>query len=831
MGNTIKIKRRPFGQGAAVPSLVAGELAYSEADGHLYYGLFNGSNTDAISIGGSGYIIDKIGSIAPASHAITTHTANNWKLFYSDDTGMVKELALATSGQVLKSNGANAVPSFQADNDTTYSKATDTTLGLFKIFDANVQTENANSVTNTSGKTYGIQFDSNDKLVVNVPWTDTNTVYTHPTHTAYSIASGNGKVLSAIEVNNLGHVTGVFSKTLVENDIPTLSQSKISGLTTDLSSKLDKSGGTMTGYLTLSGIPTNANHAATKGYVDTVKQGLDIKDSVRVATTENLSNVSFSDTTETLSSTVNAALTIDGITLASGDRFLVKNAPSSSLYFGIFKVTAAGNGSTPWQSERAIDATQDKLSAGSFTFVTEGNTNGDTGWVLIDNDPINVYQDQVWSQFSAAGQIYDGSGLLKVGNIIHVGQGDGISVLTDSIAVNNTVVRTTGVQTITGEKDFENNLKIKPIYNSNGVGWFPAFNVEPSGSSQKMVYMTKADLVTALSFETPELGNSFVSTTGNQIVSGVKRFLSYNSFEAGHIATTVINGQYQPIGNINLLNSTINYISYNASGVSSPPINSASFASGTKLVFKPSPLATLPPVSVGLSSNALWHVVPASTWNYEWYAGATKIATLYGNGTFNATNISGTNFYLGGSQITASASEINLLASASDKDILIGSGSDFVKENFITALSGAIISQSGLSVTNTSSNLIINHNLSTAVSTSNPSGYAIDNVYLDNYGHITGVRSINLDERYLTSANLNSQITFTSGINSSYSGTTLTVFHNSGQLSETSYGVSGIKTITLDKYGHISGITTANYVEVQNLCSAISGCTIDGGEY
>ena len=32
--------------------------------------------------------------------------------------------------------------------------------------------------------------------------------------------------------------------------------------------KLDTSGGTMTGFLTLSGAPTNANHAATKSYVD-----------------------------------------------------------------------------------------------------------------------------------------------------------------------------------------------------------------------------------------------------------------------------------------------------------------------------------------------------------------------------------------------------------------------------------------------------------------------------------------------------------------------------------------------------------------------------------
>lgn len=39
-----------------------------------------------------------------------------WRLFYSDGSGDVKELALGSSGQVLKSNGASAAPSFQADN-------------------------------------------------------------------------------------------------------------------------------------------------------------------------------------------------------------------------------------------------------------------------------------------------------------------------------------------------------------------------------------------------------------------------------------------------------------------------------------------------------------------------------------------------------------------------------------------------------------------------------------------------------------------------------------------------------------------------------------------
>lgn len=63
--------------------------------------------------------------------------------------------------------------------------------------------------------------------------------YTHPSATATTISAATGKVLSAITVNNLGHVTSVAAKTLAAADIPTLSISKISGLQDELDSKLE----------------------------------------------------------------------------------------------------------------------------------------------------------------------------------------------------------------------------------------------------------------------------------------------------------------------------------------------------------------------------------------------------------------------------------------------------------------------------------------------------------------------------------------------------------------------------------------------------------------
>lgn len=163
--------------------------------------------------------------------------------------------------------------------------------------------------------------------------------------------------------------------------------------------------------------PTSSTQAANKSYVDGLVNGLDVKASVRVATTANI--------------TLSGTQTIDGVLVAVGNRVLVKDQTTASAN-GIYVVASGA-----WT--RATDAdTSAEVTAGMFTFVAEGTTNADSGWVLTTNDTITLGTTSLaFSQFSGAGQITAGDGLTKSGNTINAVAGTGITVAADSISTND----------------------------------------------------------------------------------------------------------------------------------------------------------------------------------------------------------------------------------------------------------------------------------------------------------------------------------------------------------------------------------------------------------
>lgn len=135
--------------------------------------------------------------------------------------------------------------------------------------------------------------------------------------------------------------------------------------------------------------PSSAQDAATKAYVDSLSQGLDVKPSVRAATT----------VAGTLASSFENGDTIDGVVLATSDRILIKNqaAPAEN---GIYIVQASG------APTRASDMDAWTEVPGAFVFVEEGTANADTGWVSTGNAGGTINSTSMpWVQFSTAGTI------------------------------------------------------------------------------------------------------------------------------------------------------------------------------------------------------------------------------------------------------------------------------------------------------------------------------------------------------------------------------------------------------------------------------------------
>jgi len=175
--------------------------------------------------------------------------------------------------------------------------------------------------------------------------------------------------------------------------------------------------------------PTQASHVATKSYVDSLSAGLDPKESVRLASTANITGTA---NNSLLTFTVTApSLTIDGSNVELGNRILLKNQVNQTEN-GIYVVSGLNGSSVVFT--RSSDFNNDpigEISPGAFFFSEQGTANSNTGWVvnaLYDLsgqkvDPSNVVFGStkiIFSQFTGAGSIVGGAGVNISGSTVAV---------------------------------------------------------------------------------------------------------------------------------------------------------------------------------------------------------------------------------------------------------------------------------------------------------------------------------------------------------------------------------------------------------------------------
>lgn len=419
MANTIRIKRRAAGGAAGAPTTLANaELAFNEQDNTLYYGTgtggAGGSATSVIAIAGSGAFQAKDADLT----ALAALSGTGLAVRTATDTWATRSVVQPAAGiSVTNGDGVAGNVTLALANDLSALEALAST-GLAARTGSDTWAQR--SVAGTSGR---ITVTNGDGVSGN-PTVDL---------TALTVGGSGVGTFTKLTVDTYGRVTSTA----------TASRSDLSAPTADVSNGGFK--------LTNLADPVSAQDAATKAYVDAARSGLDVKASVRAATTANI--------------TLSGTQTIDGVVLIAGDRVLVKDQ-SSAATNGIYTVAAGA-----WV--RATDADSDaEVTAGMFTFVAEGTTNADSGWVLTTNDAITLGTTALaFAQFSGAGQVTAGNGLTKTGSTIDaVGTSNRISVSADAIDIASTYVGQSSITTLgtIGTGTWQGSI-VGPTYGGTGV--------------------------------------------------------------------------------------------------------------------------------------------------------------------------------------------------------------------------------------------------------------------------------------------------------------------------------------------------------------------------
>jgi len=435
MAQTIKIKRST--STSAPGSLGAGELAYSSDSNKLFIG--HPSSSAVTAIGGALYV-------EMLDHSAGTLTASSAVLV--DANSKIDQLK---SGNMVFTGSSNTISTSSGNLTIAPTSNLVVTHGGTVDFSgqANTLTMPDNNAAALDIKEAGNSYlkfvttNSSEKVVVGKDM-DTGTVNVASGNflvgtDKFTVASGDGDTVVKGTMNvqdavDLDSTLNVDGNTTLNGNV-TLGNAgsdtvTVTGTATFTPSADFDGGFTVAGSQTVDmganritnvGTPTASTDATTKAYVDSVKQALDIKDSVKLASTANI-NATYNNGAGTLTYDATGVQAVDGVNLAANDRVLVKNQ-STQTQNGVYKVTTAPAVGVAGVLTRAVDAdSAAEVTGGLFVFVEAGSSNADNAYVLtsVTGTATLGTDNLVFTQFSGAGQIDAGNALTKTGNTIAV---------------------------------------------------------------------------------------------------------------------------------------------------------------------------------------------------------------------------------------------------------------------------------------------------------------------------------------------------------------------------------------------------------------------------
>ena len=398
MPDVIRIKRRASpGANGAPTSLANAELAYNENDHILYVGEGTGGGGGSASIvvpvGGYGHFAPKESPAltgTPTAPTVTPGTDNSTKLA---TTGFVQSAISAVSSGVT-----------------------------------NITVQDGLSGGGTGAVTIGV---SNNGLAnAKLAQMPANTLKVN--NTGSPATPIDGTVAQVMTMLNAASLSTRLDQFAAPNVAVAWNSQRITGLAD----------------------PSSGQDAATKSYVDATVQGLDPKETARLATAAALPANTYSNGTAgvgaTLTATSNGALSVDGVAVAAGDIVLVKNEASASRN-GLYLVSVTGSGAQAYVLTRHTGMDTANEFSGAFVPVGAGGaTNTNTLWLANPTTPVTVGTTNIpFTQLNAATTYTAGNGLTLTGNVLDVvGTANRISVAADSIDISTSYVGQASITTL-----------------------------------------------------------------------------------------------------------------------------------------------------------------------------------------------------------------------------------------------------------------------------------------------------------------------------------------------------------------------------------------------